>query len=160
TPMYASSPSLAHVWLRPASESVFPGVLTLVLAGAGIWAAATRRASRRTVFAYLLLAGFACWMSFGPAAFLYRLIESWKPFSLLRAPVRLGVTVTFALAVIGGYAGALISTRRAWLAYLLVPLMATELYVPWPLKHAEPVPQAYKLLHELPRGPVVEYLFP
>jgi hypothetical protein len=161
--MYASSPAHAHAWLFKESESVFPGFLLIGLAGLGL--AATLRgpssADRRVAWAYLGVAAFAVWASFGPRAHLYLWLADVVPWmTLLRAPVRFGVIVAFALAVLAGFGVRRVASRRAWMGWLLVPAVALELAaVPWPLAQAGPVPEAYRLLATLPRGPVVEFPF-
>ncbi|MEO8070161.1 MAG: hypothetical protein ABI652_02070 [Acidobacteriota bacterium] len=167
---YITSPSYIHEEVRdrarlftPAPESLFPGVALTLLAFAG--AVATFRSGdrreRRIVAAYLALAVAACWASFGPDAGLYKWLQAAVPaMGLLRAPVRLGVVVTFAIAVLAGFgARRLVGTRR-WAPALVVPLMALELAtLPWPLVPAERVPDAYRLLASAPRGAVVEFPF-
>ena len=160
---YATSPSLSHqAWNQGAPESVFPGVTLLILAGVGIVAGlrSVLPADRRVVWTYVTLSVAALWASFGPKLGLYSLLAAVVPMmSLLRTPVRLGIVVVFALAVLAGFGVRHLTRRRPWLAYLIVPVVAAELFVPWPLDAAPPVPRAYQMLAQLPRGPVVELLF-
>jgi hypothetical protein len=115
------------------------------------------------------LGALACWASVGPQAGLYRVLEMAVPgMSLLRAPARLGIVVTFALAIAGGYGVAHLERRRRWIAPVLVLLLACELGVhtaewgwpSWPLRRQPPLSVAYQKLRELPRGVLVEYPFP
>jgi hypothetical protein len=109
---------------------------------------------------YVLIAFVAGWASFGPRLGLYSMLASVVPLmSMLRTPVRFGIVVVFALAVLAGFGVRRLARGRAWVPAVLVPLVALELFVPWPLRAAPPVPRAYDLLAQLPRGPVVELLF-
>jgi hypothetical protein len=150
--------------LAPANESLFPGFLTLILAGVGIAAAALRGtpADRRVVLAYAVLALLGVWASFGPGAGLYAALMNVIPgIGLLRAPSRLGVVVLLALAVLAGFGVRQLVAGRRWVAAALVPLIAAELAtIPWPLVQADStVPEAYRMLASKPRGPLVEFLF-
>jgi hypothetical protein len=160
---YATTPSRADAWLsRSGAECAFPGLVTIGLAIAGLVSAGRRgeATTRRVVRAYAALAGLGVWASFGPVAGLYRFIQVVPGALLLRAPVRLAIVVAFALAVLAGFGARALGTSRRWLAPALVAALALELAaVPWPLVDRGPIPRAYQMLAELPRGPVVEYLF-
>jgi hypothetical protein len=115
------------------------------------------------------LAVLACWASFGPAGHLYGWLEAFVPgISLLRAPVRFGVVVIFALVVIAGYGAAALERRVRWLPAILVFVVAAELSVrsddwgwpSWALRTTPEVSAAYRTLATLPRGVFVEYPFP
>jgi hypothetical protein len=87
--------------------------------------------------------------------------------SFIRAPARFGVFVVFGLAVVAGFGMAalldrLAPRRRAWAAAFLVGAIATELFAPWwpSYRRVTPVPEVYQRLATLPRGAVVEFLFP
>ena len=160
---YVTTPSRADAWLnRNGADCAFPGLVTIGLAIAGLLSVVRRDdpKTRRVVWAYAAVAGLAAWASFGPAAGLYRLIELVPGAVLLRAPVRLAIVVAFALAVLAGFGTRALGTSRRWLAPALVAALALELAaVPWPLVDRGPIPRAYEMLAELPRGPVVEFLF-
>jgi len=160
---YLTSPSLTHqAFSQGAAESVFPGVLLLALAAIGIVEGlrSVSSADRRVTWTYLLIAFVAAWASFGPRLGLYSMLASVVPLmSMLRTPVRFGIVVVFALAVLAGFGVRRLARGHAWVPAVLVPLVALELFVPWPLRSAPPVPRAYELLAKLPRGPVVELLF-
>jgi hypothetical protein len=173
---YLASGAVAHAWWLPWLrewqvwvDPLFPGLAVLALAGVAIAATRWTSGSRRTVYSYLILAGTACWASFGPDAGLYALLEAVVPgMSLLRAPARVGIVVTFALAVIAGFGVAVLERRRRWLPAVLILVVAAELSVrtdewgwpSWPLRTRLPLSAAYQRLAELPRHPLVEYPFP
>jgi hypothetical protein len=160
---YLTSPSLAHAPINQgAAESVFPGVLLLALAAVGVVAGvrSASTAERRVTWTYLVIALVAFWASFGPALGLYSVLSSVVPLmSMLRTPVRFGIVVAFALAVLAGFGIRRLAQGRAWVPAVLLPLVVLELFVPWPLRAPPPVPRAYEMLAELPRGAVVELLF-
>lgn len=173
---YLASSSAAHEWWLPALgrwkpwvEVLFPGFGVLLFAGIG--AAGYVRADegrRRLILAYGLLAAMAAWASFGPALGLYAILDRLPGMSLIRAPARFGIVVTFALAVLAGLGVARVSSRRRWLPAVLVVLVACELGVrtaewgwpSWPLRVSEPPSAAYRVLATLPRGVFVEFQFP
>ncbi len=160
---YTTSPSISHqVINQGALESVFPGFILLVLAAVGLVVGirSPLPSERRLTWTYVALALVAFWASFGPDLGLWSALSSVVPMmSMLRAPVRLGIVVVFALAILAGFGVRHLAARRPWLPWVLVPAVALELFVPWPLHAAPPVPRAYTLLAELPRAAVVELLF-
>jgi hypothetical protein len=163
---YLSSPSFVHEhlpFLHAAAESVFPGFVLLALAVIGVVDIVQRGTAeeRRVGLTYVALAAAAAWASFGPGAGLYRVLSAaLPPMGLLRAPVRLGLVVVFALAVVAGFGVRRLSKGRAWVSAVLVPLVALELAtLPWPLVREGPVSEVYRVLAHLPRGGVVEFPF-
>jgi hypothetical protein len=186
---WLASSAWAHRWLLPLlgrwNEVLFPGALTLA---GGLWGAVAAwraapaiarspsapvpaagvagRPSRDVLVFYGLSGALAFWISFGPAAGLYRVLFAVIPvFSLLRAPSRIGIVVVLALAMLFacGLAAAfarLSSRRRLAIAAALSLAMAAELYTaPLALRDAPPVPSAYRHLAGLPRAPVLELPF-
>ena len=150
--------------LTPAPESLFPGFLTLALAVVGLVHVVRRGGAgeRRVAAAYVAVAVFAFWASFGPDAGLYALLMKVVPaIGFLRAPSRLGLLVMLSLAVLGGYGVRALSAKRAWMSMALVPLVAIELAsLPWSVVPVDPhVPEAYRILASSPRGAVVEFPF-
>jgi hypothetical protein len=152
---------------------LFPGVVIFGLALAGVLTAGTvvaagkrnpeRTTSHRIVGFYAALTMLALWASLGPKAGLYTILADWIPFmSFLRAPARMGVLVLFGLAVFAGFGLAWIEKRwrATWIAPLLVVLTVAELQVPWPLREVPPVPDAYRMLAQLPRAGVLVLQFP
>jgi hypothetical protein len=180
---WLSSAAWSHRWLLPYLENngevLFPGVVTagLGLLGFGYglrrhspwpatspeWTTPTAERPRETTIFYGLVAVFAFWASFGPAAGFYRLLHATLPvFTFLRAPGRFGVLVTLALIVVG----ALGLTRwldrlapRASLAaaFAVGIVLVAELFrAPLPLGDVPAVDPAYRLLAQMPRAPVIE----
>ncbi|MEZ5294581.1 MAG: hypothetical protein R2745_26110 [Vicinamibacterales bacterium] len=171
---WLASSAWAHRWWLPSiagfSEVLFPGILATVVGIAGAARVLARPSTagpaglRRDVGAfYVLVALLAFWASLGPDAGLYRwLFDTLPIFSFLRAPARMGLMTTLALAVL---TSALLApwfrrTARgwAWAAALLV-VAAAELNAA-PLtaqREAPPVPEAYRTLARLPRGPLAEF---
>jgi hypothetical protein len=159
---WLTSPTRAHGWLNQnAAECAFPGFIALGLAALGVLAARRGdRDRRRITLVFLAIAALAIWASFGSRAGLYEIVSVVPGAALLRAPVRLAIVAMFGIAVVAGFGVARLSSGRRWVAPVLVAGLVLELAaVPWPLRAAEPVPQAYDLLARLPRGVVVEYLF-
>jgi hypothetical protein len=163
---YLSSPSFVHEhlpFLHAAAESVFPGLVLLALAAIGVVEIVQRGTAeeRRVGLTYVALAAAAAWASFGPDAGLYRVLSAaLPPMGLLRAPVRLGLVVVLALAVVAGFGARRLSKGRTWMGAVLVPLVAVELAtLPWPLVREGPVSEVYRVLAHLPRGGVVEFPF-
>ena len=142
------------------NEVLFPGFVIVALAVIGLWVSLRTTPHARAVLGYLLIAGAALWASFGPSAGLYSVMAHTLPgMSLLRAPVRLGVVVIFALAVLAGFGLRQISARRPWLPFVCLAVLVAELWVPWPLRETTPEPRPYHLLRDLPRGGVIEFPF-
>ncbi len=143
-------------------EVLFPGIVVGALAIVGCVEAVRNRqgADRRVVFGYLGIAALAAWASLGPDFGLYRLVRLLMPgASLLRAPGRLGIVVTFALAVVAAFGYRRLERGRRWLIAVVVAACVAELWVPWPLRMMPAIPRAYETLAMLPRGGVVEFPF-
>jgi hypothetical protein len=181
---WLASSAWAHRWMLPLlerwNEVLFPGALTLAggLWGATVaWRAAPSQPAgapppgtggvRRDVLAfYGISAALAFWISFGPAAGLYRILFHVIPvFSLLRAPSRIGIVVVLALSMLfacglAAFLGRLAPRRRVVFASALAALMVVELYAaPLPLRDAPPALSAYRHLATLPRAAVLELPF-
>ncbi len=169
---WLASSAWAHRWWLDAipgfSEVLFPGLLATVTGLAGAWtvwrgpAAAPGSGLARDVAAfYVVLAVLAFWASFGPDAGLYRLLFETVPiFALLRAPARMGLMVTLALVVLSSAVlGPWLRTRpRIWTAgLLLVAALELNMAPLTALRDAPPVPEAYRALARLPRGPLAEF---
>ena len=108
----------------------------------------------------------AFWISFGPAAGLYRVLFAVIPvFSLLRAPSRIGIVVVLALAVCLASGLAVVFARlapraRTWAAAALSLVMCAELFTaPIAVREAPPVASAYRHLATLRRAAVLELPF-
>ncbi|MEO5823469.1 MAG: hypothetical protein ABIT71_23440 [Vicinamibacteraceae bacterium] len=185
---WLASSAWAHRWFLPWlghwNEVLFPGVLTLA---GGLWGVcrawratppstttttttmvdgATPSLGRDVLAFYGLSGGLAFWISFGPAAGLYRLLFAVIPvFSLLRAPSRIGIVVVLALSVLFAAGLAAVFARlaprtRAWAAAGLSLAMCAELFTaPLGVRDAPPVASAYRHLSTLPRAAVLELPF-
>ena len=148
-----------------AAEVLFPGLIVLGLAAAGALQVARGRGGRdpRVVGFYAVLTLLALWASLGPKAGLYTVLADWVPFmSFLRAPARVGVLVLFGLAVFAGFGVAWLETQRRarLIAPILLVLAMFEARVSWPLRDVPPVPDAYRMLAQLPRAAVLVLHFP
>jgi 4-amino-4-deoxy-L-arabinose transferase-like glycosyltransferase len=177
---YLAAAGFGNGWLlrfaKNFSEVLFPGIVTLLLAAAGAWAsiglfasrgkpeAAAPVVARDHVVFYAAVAGVAFWLSFGPDAGLYTLGYRYAPlFTLMRAPARFGLVVTFALVVFAAVGAARWLPRRrgAWPLAIAVMLAALVELSPIPLNYreAEPPAAAYRALATLPDGAVAEFPF-
>jgi hypothetical protein len=122
---------------------------------------------RRDVIGFYALSGvLAFWISFGPAAGLYRVLFAVIPvFSLLRAPSRIGIVVVLALTVLFACGLAVVFARRpprqrAVAAAALSLALSAELFTaPIAVRDAPPVLSAYRHLASLRRAPVLELPF-
>lgn len=153
-------------------EVLFPGLVLLALATAGIATLRTAPPALRTAHPaprttrsfYLALTVVAVWASLGPNAGLYVWLAEVVPFmSFLRAPARFGVLALFGLAVLAGWGMAAVARqgRRAAVATMLVlGLVVLETRVAWPLRPVPPVPDAYRVLAGLPRAGTLVLHFP
>jgi len=169
---FLTSPTVGDAWLRPAvqrtlgnsTDPMFPGLIVLALAGLAL-----TKERHRTAAAYLIVAVFAVWAAFGPRLLLYTVIAKVVPgMALLRAPVRYGILVSFALAILAGFGAVRLIRGRVAVTAALLLVTAMELTVwggpgttpGWTLARMPTVPQAYRLLASLPQGAVVEFPFP
>ena len=177
---YLASAAHAHAWLLdlvrrwpPFNEVLFPGFLALGAAALGSIAAlragraaASNRSDRETLVLFGSIGLLAFWASFGPQAGLYWLLYHTIPlFSFLRAPSRLGPVVMLGLIVVAalGFRSLLdrfLARHRALAAAALVALGIAELnQIPFGWQRAPTLPSAYRLLAQLPPGPVAEFPF-
>jgi hypothetical protein len=177
---YLASPARSHRWLLTRievwNEVLFPGFLMLGLAALGVATALRPTATprepsvgtistpvnhRRVIALYGTIALLAGWASLGPAGGLYTLLFETVPgFGMLRAPARLGIVTALALAVLAGV-GVTRLARGRWTAAitgcLLVVAVAELAAVPYPHYEAPRFPAAYRMLSQLPAGPVAEF---
>jgi hypothetical protein len=168
---YLASAGWFHAWmlkyLGRTEEVLFPGFTALAFGAVGI-AVGLRRARETAIF-YLLVAILALWASFGPAAGLYTVLYETVPvFSLLRAPARFGLAVSFALAVFAaiGFAALLRAPRfgaaslvRNLASAVLLIAVAADMSVTMPFRDAPPFERAYQVLAGARPGPVAEFPF-
>ncbi|HYE88845.1 MAG TPA: hypothetical protein VEA16_20945, partial [Vicinamibacterales bacterium] len=166
---WLASSAWAHRWWFPyltkPSESIFPGILAIVLGVAGA-RIALRDERRDVAWFYIGLAIFTFWLTLGPAAGLYTVLYHTVPvFSFLRAPSRAGIVVTLCLVVLA--APAMIAMmksvrlahggRRANRLFVVLLLLVTaDLYrAPLRMRTAPPLPEAYRALRDLPKSPTL-----
>jgi hypothetical protein len=177
---YLASPARSHRWLLDLievwPEVLFPGFLSLGLAGVGlvaVWrpgpggitpdarSASPEARGRQVVALYGLIGLLAVWASLGPAGGLYTvLFETVPGFGMLRAPARLGIVVALALAVLAGVGTTRLARgrRTGWVTTGLILVAMIELAaVPYPHYDAPRFPAAYRMLAQLPAGPVAEF---
>ncbi|MBA3271834.1 MAG: hypothetical protein H0T71_15125 [Acidobacteria bacterium] len=179
---WAASNAWAHRWWLPElgtfNETLFPGIVTTVGGLAASWwalrswqsaraqahgAPRTTATHREVYLLYLLIGVLGFWLSFGPVAGLYGwLYNSLGVLSLIRAPARMGLMVTFALVVLTAspLAALLQSVRRPLVVTGLIAAIAIADVATMPLtqfREAPPAAFAYRVLATLPRGPVAEF---
>jgi hypothetical protein len=165
---YLASAGRAHQWMlpyvRPWRDVAFPGFVALAF-GLGRLATAWRLHGRpaETVLLYGSVTALAFWASFGPAAWLYSAFFYTLPgFTLMRAPVRFALIVSFGLSVLAAQAIAALMPRLRWtsgVGALLVALAIADHLVPLNFPQP-PVPSpAYRVLAQLPSAPVIELPF-
>jgi hypothetical protein len=161
------SSAWAHRWWAPwvadASEVLFPGIIATLF---GIWGAYLWR-HKDVAWFYMTAGVIAFWTTFGPQAGLYTLFYYTIPvFSFLRAPSRTGIVVTLCLVVLAApalikllhrapartrYAGA-----SAMFGVLFALAIADTYRAPLRMREAAPLPNVYRTLARMPRGPVIE----
>ena len=165
---YVTSSAYAHLWIervvREGREVAFPGFVATAFGVAGIvagWRAGARM--RETVVLYCTVGALALWASFGPGAGLYSALYHTVPgFTLMRAPARFGLVVTFSLAILAGFGvhSLLARVRQATLIAAMLAIVAVaELAEVLRWSDVPPVSPAYQKLATLPRGPVIEMPF-
>ena len=170
---YFASSAWTHRWMLPLlgswREVMFPGFLACGLGVLGLRIGLRRghanRTREATVF-YAILAGLACWASFGPRAGLYAVLYEAVPvLSFIRASARLGVLVTLSLAVLSGVGMAWVlshrtaATRRRWVLAVALAAVLELASMPVAWFDAPPGSQAYRMLKVLPRAAVAEFPF-
>ena len=179
---YFASAVVVHRWMLELldkwkfdrwTEVLFPGFLSIGLAILAVVAAipglqardSAHRDSVQVTGLYVTLALLAFWASLGPSAGLYTWLYHVVPaFSFLRAPVRFGVLVLLAIAVLAGFGVTWLERKRpkSWpgLAAALVAVALIESYVgPLQLTAAPQLDRSHRTLAVLPRGPVAEFPF-
>lgn len=174
---YFTSALLVYRWMLPTlqewggwHEVLFPGGLVMGFAAVALVYAARRSASlaasQRVIGFYIVVALVAVWGSLGPDAGLYTWVAKTVPFmSLLRAPARLGIFVTLALAVLAGAGIATLERgwtgrrRAVWLTAISLMRLASASVGPIELDTAPNASRAAVALQGLPRGAVANFPF-
>jgi hypothetical protein len=173
---YLASGARAHGWLLPLigewnGAVLFPGFVAIVLALAGTAVTLlTRRhdsetRDRETVLLYASIGVLAFWVSLGPRAGLYTLFYTTIPvFSFLRAPERIGIVVILSLSVLAAYAVRALRRRLGHTSgrVVAVALCAAALLelnnIPFDWR-TDSIPPVYRVLAQMPRGPLAEFPF-
>lgn len=164
---YLASAGWFHAWMlkylgRP-EEVLFPGFTALAAGTLGLIVGSRNR--REITIFYALVAALALWASFGPAAGLYTVLYKTVPiFSLLRAPARFGLAVSFALAIfaavgLGALLARLHGTARRVAVAAALAAVALDLSVTMPFRNVPPIEKAYQALAASRPGPVAEFPF-
>lgn len=167
---YLASAMALHTWMLPLlgtwREVLFPGFQALLLGLAAIVIGLRRPTlGPRTVIGfYTFVIVLSVWISLGPDGGLYTLLYHTLPaFSFLRAPARMGILVTLALAVLTGLLVTWLlnrSPRRTLLGAALIFVALAESWLPeMPFTLAPPVPKAHRRLAAMPPGAVAEFPF-
>jgi hypothetical protein len=147
--------------LGSGGERLFPGLLSLVLAGCAL---ARRRTHAGT---YALAVGVLLALSLGPRLRLgaltlplpYAALFAVPPLDSMRHPYTFAAVATMLLAVLAaiGWAG-LGMARRPWAGAVVVLLAVVETLAPRPRlqSYGDDLPPVYRMLEELPSGPILE----
>src|SRR5262249_26201380 len=167
---YLASGVPAHRWilnhLSGWAEVLFPGVIPTTATVAAVmrilwFRRGHSREDRHIVALYWIVCIAALWLSFGPQAGLYGWVYAAFPvMQWLRAPARFGVLVALCFAILTAFAVRDLrrSVRYARAIGLLV-IAATGLELATPLRFPTVLPTSriYRMLAQLPPGPVVEF---
>jgi hypothetical protein len=137
----------------PGAQQLFPGLLTLVLAGVAL----LRR--RPHAGFYLAASGALVLVALGPRGILYNWLFAIPPLDSMRHPYTFAGVAALLLAVLAGLGfAALPFAQRRWAGPLVVVLAVAETLPPAPrlAERAAGVPPAYAATEALPSGPVLE----
>lgn len=139
---FIESPAHAHRLLQSvlgwhttrAKAALFPGILPLLLAPFGIWAAFRDRETRARTGPYLLIALVSFWLALGPDYGLYALAYQLPASNFVRVPSRYFTLTLLALAILaaGGFdaiARRLRAPAATALAILVCVLLPVEFAV-------------------------------
>lgn len=165
---YLASPMALHTWMLPLlgtwREVLFPGFQAVILgvAAIGLGLRRPRLGSRAVISFYAAVITLSVWISLGPDGGLYTLLYHTLPaFSFLRAPARMGILVTLALAVLTGLFVTWLMTRasrRGLLGTALIVIALAESWLPeMPFVLAPPISKAHHRLAAMPRAPLAEF---
>ena len=173
---YLASGARAHAWLLPLIREwngavLFPGFVAIVLALAGTAVTLATRGrdshsrDQETALLYGSLGVLAFWVSLGPRAGLYTLFYTTIPvFSFLRAPERIGIVVILCLAVLAAFAVRALRQRLGGTggrvaAIAICAAAVIELNnIPFDWR-PDSIPTVYRVLAQMPRGPLAEFPF-
>jgi hypothetical protein len=152
--------SLYRPVLGSGGERLFPGLLSLLLAGVAL----KKRYAASILFASAC--GVLLLVSLGPDVRLgdftlplpYRALYALPPFDSMRHPYTFAAVATMLLAVLAGVGLSGLLAPRPWLGPLAVALACLETLAPPPdLRDVAPgLPPVYATLQSLPPGPALE----
>jgi hypothetical protein len=136
---------------------LFPGVVAILLAGAGVALSDRESRKRVAILVAILLLGFV--LSFGPATAFYRIAYALVlPLQGMRVPARFGFLAIFSVALLAGLGVAAVERRTrhavARVAVGVVALVAVTVeawHGPVPTVPFKGVPTIYKLLDAEPQ---------
>ena len=151
----------SHIVFSPRRDTLFPGVIAILLAGAALVAGRSApRGCRRMLLAVALVGGV---VSLGPLAPVYE----WAyylipPVQSLRAPSRFGILVIFAVAALAGIGLAAVRARcrGPWKAVAAAGALAVItvecLHAPIPYRPVDYAPPIHRVLRDVGPGAVLE----
>jgi hypothetical protein len=167
---YLASGVPAHRWilnhLSGWAEVLFPGVIPTTAAVAAVmrmlwFRQGHSRGDQHIAALYGIVCIAAVWLSFGPKAGLYSCVYAAFPvMQWLRAPARFGVWVALCFAMLTAFA---VRDLRRSVRYpraiglLIIAATGCELATPLRLPGVPPTSRIYRMLAQLPPGPVVEF---
>jgi len=145
--------------LGSSGEQLFPGLLSLGLAGTALLRRRPESSFYFAAFFVLLLLSLGPFVEIGSCTIPlpYRLLFFLPPLDSMRHPYTFAAVATLALSVLAGIGWASLEGASRW-SPLVLALGIAETLGPPPHVRAIPqgVPPAYALLDTLPPGPVLE----
>jgi len=142
-------------------ERLFPGLLSLSLAGIALARRRPQAGLYATLSAVLVVVSLGPELRLGDVAIPlpYRALFAIPPLDTMRHPYTFAAVATMTLAVLAGIgSAALKSASRPWLGGALVALAIAETLAPAPDTRTVPpgIPPVYERWAALPAGPVLE----
>lgn len=148
-----------------------PGFFVLLLASIVMWLALPHDGAFPVPRTYIVLAAAGAMLSLGAQVTAFNVAigegvypAGLPPFNMLRAPARVGVLYTIALAVLAGFGSAALVQRlrsqaaRVAVAAAMLAVINVELMTAVPeMPRVGRPPEAYAWLNTAPPGPVLEF---